>query len=254
MARQLEARSWHKKNNRARLPELDANRHQDKRTNIPTEELRDFVADDEATPADDALSRDPSLDPQLVWKGKDEQDRQTLGCRSCRSTSRRRSTPRHHRRPPRHGERRPSPSTQLTLFADFDGDQDFDRKIEFYQHEQNWANRMILGRLAAGDDQPGREGGAQGQGPDDLHRPALRHQVRVELAGEHAKARRQGRQGRRRNPPARADQAFRDTWKLGIHSYLAYLRDRLVVARELLTETGSHLRPDRRRKRHWYER
>ena len=41
------------------------------------------------------------------------------------------------------------------------------------------------------------------------------------------------------HPPARTGPAFRDTWKLGIHSYLAYLRDRLVVARELLTETGS---------------
>ena len=43
--------------------------------------------------------------------------------------------------------------------------------------------------------------------------------------------------------------AFRDTWELGIHSYLAYLRDRLVVARELLTESGQHLRADRRRER-----
>ena len=60
-----------------------------------------------------------------------------------------------------------------------------------------------------------------------------------QLAGVHAQARREGRQGRGRHPPARADPAFRDTWELGIHSYLAYLRDRLVVARELLTETGS---------------
>ena len=71
------------------------------------------------------------------------------------------------------------------------------QKIDFYQHDQNWANRMILGELAAGHDQPGREGRAQGQGPDDLHRPALRHQVRLELAGQHAKTRRQGRQDRR---------------------------------------------------------
>ncbi len=43
--------------------------------------------------------------------------------------------------------------------------------------------------------------------------------------------------------------AFRDTWRDGIHSYLTYLRDRLTVARDLLTETGSHLRADRRRER-----
>ena len=82
--------------------------------------------------------------------------------------------------------------------------------------------------------------GLQGQGPDDLHRPALRHQVRLELAGQHAQARRQGRQGRATSTRQPEQiRAFRDTWKLGIHSYLAYLRDRLVVARELLTESGS---------------
>ncbi len=60
------------------LPELDANRHQDTRKNIPTEELRDFVAEDESKPPKMLYPRDPSLDPQLVWKGKDEQDREPL--------------------------------------------------------------------------------------------------------------------------------------------------------------------------------
>src|SRR5208283_1124347 len=60
------------------FPEIDANRHQDTRKNIPTEELRDFVADDEMKPPKMLYPRDPSLDPQLVWKGKDEQDRERL--------------------------------------------------------------------------------------------------------------------------------------------------------------------------------
>src|SRR6266568_6222915 len=55
-----------------------ATRHKDKRANIPTEELRDFVADDEKAPKKILYPRDPSLDPQLVWKGKDEQDSQPL--------------------------------------------------------------------------------------------------------------------------------------------------------------------------------
>src|SRR5580698_6788553 len=55
-----------------------ATKHKDKRANIPTEELRDFVADDEKAPKKFLYPRDPSLDPQLVWKGKDEQDRQPL--------------------------------------------------------------------------------------------------------------------------------------------------------------------------------
>ncbi len=60
-----------------RLP-VETVRHKDKRTNIPTEELRDFVADEENQPQTVLDPRDPSLDPQLVWKGKDEQDRQPL--------------------------------------------------------------------------------------------------------------------------------------------------------------------------------
>src|SRR5438876_5850820 len=57
---------------------VEAIRHKDTRVNIPTHELRDFVKDDEAAPKTLLYPRDPSLDPQLVWKGKDEQDRQDL--------------------------------------------------------------------------------------------------------------------------------------------------------------------------------
>ena len=53
-------------------------KHKDKRANIPTEELRDFVAEEEKAPKTLLYPRDPSLDPQLVWKGKDDQDRQDL--------------------------------------------------------------------------------------------------------------------------------------------------------------------------------
>src|SRR4051794_2792176 len=67
-----------KKETTPNRPDLDAIRHGDARSNIPTEELRDFVADDEAKPKTMLYPRDPSLDPQLVWKGKDEQDREPL--------------------------------------------------------------------------------------------------------------------------------------------------------------------------------
>src|SRR5690348_8197816 len=53
-------------------------KHKDKRKNIPTEELRDFVREDENKPRKMLYPRDPSLDPQLLWKGKDEQDSQDL--------------------------------------------------------------------------------------------------------------------------------------------------------------------------------
>jgi hypothetical protein len=53
---------------------VEAVRHKDKRKNIPTEELRDFVREEEQQPRKVLYPRDPDLDPQLVWKGKDEQD------------------------------------------------------------------------------------------------------------------------------------------------------------------------------------
>src|SRR5487761_955685 len=58
--------------------EIEAVRHKDTRKNIPTEELRDFVADEEQRPKVVLYPRDPSLDPQLVWRGKDEQDQHDL--------------------------------------------------------------------------------------------------------------------------------------------------------------------------------
>src|SRR5574341_2239919 len=57
---------------------IDTVKHKDKRVNIPTEELRDFVKEDEAKPKTILYPRDPSLDPQLVWRGKDEQDSHDL--------------------------------------------------------------------------------------------------------------------------------------------------------------------------------
>ncbi len=53
-------------------------RHKDKRVNIPTKELESFMEKEEQEPKTILYPRDPSLDPQLVWKGKDEQDQQAL--------------------------------------------------------------------------------------------------------------------------------------------------------------------------------
>ena len=92
--------------------------------------------------------------------------------------------------------------------------------------------------------------GLRGQGPDDLHRPALRDQVRLELAGLDAKARREGRQGRRRDPRSRSRSRRSATpGSSGSTPTSRTCATGFVVARELLTESGSHLRSDRRRER-----
>ncbi|MCX7428719.1 MAG: hypothetical protein NTW96_24215 [Planctomycetia bacterium] len=119
-------------------------RHKDKRKNIPTEELRDFVADEELAPKTVLYPRDPSLDPQLVWKGKDEQDREDLAVPVVPIYIQEKihpqaiidALPRIQR----------SEDQQLDLFADFNGGPtDFEQKVDFYHHDKNWANRLILG-------------------------------------------------------------------------------------------------------------
>ena len=127
---------------------VESIRHKDKRTNIPTEELRDFVADDEHAPKTMLYPRDPSLDPQLVWKGKDEQDRRDLAVPvvpvyiqekihpQAIIDALRQSSPSPSGRGQGEGG---SGAYQLNLFADFNGGPaEFAEKVEFYQHELNW--------------------------------------------------------------------------------------------------------------------
>lgn len=119
-------------------------RHKDKRVNIPTEELRGFVADDKEAPQKMLYPRDPSLDPQLVWKGKDEQDAEHLEVPVVPVYVQEKVHPKalieNLRQTAAAGEAEP----ELTLFDDFNGIE-FEELIDFYQHEQNWANRLILG-------------------------------------------------------------------------------------------------------------
>jgi adenine-specific DNA-methyltransferase len=114
---------------------VESIRHQDKRANIPTEELRDFVAEDEDTPQTMRYPRDPSLDPQLVWKGKDEQDRADLAVPVVPIYIQEKIHPQAiiHALP----RIDQSGDDQPDLFADFNGGPtDFDQKIDFYHHEE----------------------------------------------------------------------------------------------------------------------
>lgn len=123
---------------------IDSIKHKDKRANIPTEELRDFVADDERAPDTRLYPRDPSLDPQLVWKGKDEQDLQPLEVQSVPIYIQEKIYPQAIIEEVRTQAEKDRKEDQLTLFADFNGIE-FEDLIDFYRHEQNWSNRMILG-------------------------------------------------------------------------------------------------------------
>jgi adenine-specific DNA-methyltransferase len=222
-----------------KLANIEATIHKkDRRPNIPTEELRDFVAEDEAKPKTILYPRDPSLDPQLVWKGKDEQDSADLEVPAVPIYIQEKIHPKYIIEEVRAQAKKEKPEPQMQLFADFNGIQ-FEDLIEFYQHEQNWSNRMILGDsllvMTSLAEKEGLKGRVQMIYIDPPYGIGFSSNWQVSTRTRDVK------DGKAENTTRQPEQikAFRDTWKLGIHSYLAYLRDRLVVARDLLTETGS---------------
>jgi adenine-specific DNA-methyltransferase len=218
-------------------------RHKDKRKNIPTAELQDFVKDDEAKPKKVLYPRDPSLDPQLVWKGKDEQDQKSLEVPAVPVYIQEKIQPqvliedlrRMSQTVGAHGD---APGFQTNLFADFNGIE-FEDLIEFYQHEQNWSNRLILGDSLLVMNSLAEKEGLKGKVQMIYFDPP--YGIKFGSNWQVSTRKRDIKDGKAEDLTRQPEQirAFRDTWELGIHSYLSYLRDRLVIARELLTETGS---------------
>jgi adenine-specific DNA-methyltransferase len=217
---------------------VESIRHKDKRANIPTEELRDFVADEELSPKTMLYLRDPSLDPQLVWKGKDEQDREDLAVPVVPIYIQEKIHPQAiidalpRIEPPGNG----TPN----LFADFNGGPtDFQQKVDFYHHEQNWTNRLILGDSLMVMTSLAEKEGLKNKVQMIYMDPP--YGIRFGSNWQVSTRKREVRDGKVEDASREPEvvKAFRDTWKLGIHSYLAYLRDRLVAVRDLLTETGS---------------
>ena len=221
---------------------VESIRHKDKRANIPTEELRDFVTDEELSPRTMLYPRDPSLDPQLVWKGKDEQDRNDLAVPVVPVYIQEKihplaiidALPRTER----------SGDAQTNLFADFNGlEDDFEKKIDFYSQQDDrqkpWSNRLILGDSLLVMTSLAEKEGLKGKVQTIYLDPP--YGIKFGSNWQVSTRRRDVKDGKAEDATRQPEQvrAFRDTWKLGIHSYLAYLRDRLVVARDLLTETGS---------------
>jgi adenine-specific DNA-methyltransferase len=221
---------------------IDSVKHKDKRRNIPTEELRDFVREDEVKPKEVKYpgllyARDPSLDPQLVWKGKDGQDREELTVPAVPIYIQEKIHP-HAIIEDVRAQAKKGRGDQLDFFADFNGIE-FEDLIEFYQHEANWSNRMILGDsllvMTSLAEKEGLKGKVQMIYIDPPYGIKFASNWQVSTRNRDVK------DGKAKDATRQPEQirAFRDTWELGIHSYLAYWRDRLVVARELLTETGS---------------
>ena len=112
-------------------------------------------------------------------------------------------------------------------------------KTEFYEHEQNWTNRMILGDslqvMASLAEREGLRGKVQCIYIDPPYGIKFNSNFQWSTTSRDVK---DGNAAHITREPEQV-KAFRDTWRDGIHSYLTYLRDRLTVARDLLTESGS---------------
>jgi len=129
---------------------------------------------------------------------------------------------------------------QFNFFADFNGlPEEFDQRVDFYRHDGHWQNRMILGDSLLVMTSLAEKEGLKGQVQCIYIDPP--YGIKFGSNWQVSTRKRDVKDGKAEDATRQPEQvrAFRDTWKLGIHSYLAYLRDRLVVASELLTETGS---------------
>jgi adenine-specific DNA-methyltransferase len=222
---------------------VEALRHKDKRRNIPTAELEPVMDEKDKTPIRLAYERrNRDLDPQLVWRGKDEQDwsdlivqapplyiQEKLHPKVLIDDLLRQSKARREEAAP------PMPD----LFADFNGLPDKEALTEFYQHNANWSNRMILGDslsvMASLAEREGLRGKVQCIYLDPPYG------IRFNSNFQWSTTSRDVKDGNKDHITREPEQvkAFRDTWRDGIHSYLTYLRDRLTVARDLLADSGS---------------
>ncbi|MBA3687337.1 MAG: site-specific DNA-methyltransferase [Chloroflexi bacterium] len=218
---------------------IEAVRHSgDSRSNIPTAETQSLVTGDETRPQKLRYPRDPSLDPQLVWKGKDEQDGEDLVVQAVPIYIQEQISPKAIIEDLR-ATTAAGRDTQLDLFSsDFNG-MGFDERVDFYRHPMKWSNRMILGDSLLAMSSLAEKEGLKGQVQTIYIDPP--YGIKFGSNWQLSTRKREVGDGKDVDLTRQPEQirAFRDTWELGIHSYLGYLRDRLVISRELLTETGS---------------
>lgn len=221
---------------------VEALRHDEaSRKNIPTAEHQSVLEEKDKEVKQVRYPRNTDLDPQLVWRGKDEQDWSDLVAPA----------------PPIYIQEKVHPKVliddlmrasateadedegQVDLFADFNGIPEGVEKTEFYRHDANWTNRIILGDslqvMASLTEREGLRGQVQCIYIDPPYGIKFNSNFQWSTTSRDVK---DGKAEHITREPEQV-KAFRDTWRDGIHSYLTYLRDRLTVARDLLTESGS---------------
>ena len=218
------------------------NHDEAKRKNIPTAEYQSVLDKEQQAPKTIRYPRNTDLDPQLVWRGKDEQDWSDLVVHAPPLYIQEKVHPKaliddllRQTRESQHDAGQLTPD----LFADFNGIPKGADKTEFYSHDQNWSNRMILGDslqvMASLAEREGLRGRVQCIYFDPPYGIKFNSNFQWSTTSRDVK---DGKADHITREPEQV-KAFRDTWRDGIHSYLTYLRDRLTVARDLLTDSGS---------------
>ncbi|ALG84365.1 site-specific DNA-methyltransferase [Gordonia phthalatica] len=212
--------------------------HQETRSNIPTADAQEFYDDASEQVQPVRYPRDPALDPQLVWRGADAQDSEDLVVDAPPIFIQEKIDPRVLVENLRRTAAKPEDEPELSLFDNFDGLDELSQ-VEFYEHRANWSNRMILGdslqAMASLAERESLRGKVQMVYIDPPYGIKFNSNWQVSARKRDVK------DGKLEHAAREAEQikAFRDTWADGIHTYLSYLRDRLVAARDLLTESGS---------------
>lgn len=209
------------------------------RKNAPTAELETFVDAETKRPIEVAYERrNRDLDPQLVWRGKDVADWSDLVVEAPPLYIQEKIHPKALIEDLKRASQRDQPEDAPDLFADFNG-VDPEARTEFYAHDQHWSNRMILGDglkvMASLAEREGLKGQVQCIYIDPPYGIKFNSNFQWSTTSRDVK---DGKADHLTREPEQV-KAFRDTWADGIHSYLTYLRDRLTVARDLLTESGS---------------
>jgi adenine-specific DNA-methyltransferase len=222
---------------------IEAFKHEDaKRKNIPSVEQQPFVQQEQQSLKKVRYPRNTDLDPQLIWRGKDEQDWSDLVVNAPPLYIQEKVHPKalidELLRESRESEHEAGQIT-ADLFSDFNGIPKDADKTEFYQHDQNWTNRMILGDslqvMASLAEREGLRGRVQCIYFDPPYGIKFNSNFQWSTTTRDVK---DGSQEHITREPEMV-KAFRDTWRDGIHSYLTYVRDRLTVARDLLSDSGS---------------
>jgi adenine-specific DNA-methyltransferase len=186
---------------------------------------------------------DPHLDPRLEWAGKAEHTsfevdtvslhvHERIDPRTIIEAVRRRDGDR-----PAEGE--PTAPVQMGLFEQPAENPPLRDAIAFYKHEHNWSNRLIAGDSLLVMNSLIEKEGMAGQVQMVYIDPP--YGIRYGSNFQPFTNKRDVKDGKDEDLTQEPEtiKAFRDTWELGIHSYLTYLRDRLLLARELLSESGS---------------